>query len=169
MKILDTDRLTLRQLTEADASFILKLLNEPSFLHFIGDRGVRTIADARSYLLNGPINSYNRFGFGLYLVELKDQKSPIGICGLIKREGLEDVDIGFALLPEFWSKGYAFESAAAVMTHAREVVGLNRIVAIVTPDNQRSIGVLNKLGLRFERLITWSEDGSELKLYAISL
>lgn len=169
MKILDTERLTLRELTEEDAGFMLKLLNEPSFLQFIGDRGVRTVEDARRYLREGPINSYKRFGFGLYRVELRDAQTPIGICGLVKREALDDVDIGFAFLPAFWSKGYAFESAAAVMRYAQDVIGLNRIAAIVSPDNDRSIGVLNKLGLRFERLITWPEDGSELKLYAIGV
>lgn len=105
----------------------------------------------------------------MYLVELRDAQTPIGICGLVKREALDDVDIGFAFLPAFWSKGYAFESAAAVMRYAQDVIGLNRIAAIVSPDNDRSIGVLNKLGLRFERLITWPEDGSELKLYAIGV
>lgn len=169
MKILDTERLTLRELTEEDAGFMLKLLNEPSFLRFIGDRGVRTVEDARRYLREGPISSYKRLGFGLYLVELRDAQTPIGICGLVKREALDDVDIGFAFLPAFWSKGYAFESAAAVMRYAQDVIGLNRIAAIVSPDNDRSIGVLNKLGLRFERLITWPEDGSELKLYAIGV
>lgn len=166
MKILDTERLTLRELTEEDAGFMLKLLNEPSFLRFIGDRGVRTVEDARRYLREGPISSYKRFGFGLYLVELRDAQTPIGICGLVKREALDDVDIGFAFLPAFWSKGYALESAAAVMRYAQDVTGLNRIAAIVSPDNERSIGVLHKLGLRFERLIAWPEDGSELKLYA---
>lgn len=169
MKILDTERLTLRELTEEDAGFMLKLLNEPSFLQFIGDRGVRTVEDAHRYLQQGPISSYKRFGFGLYRVELRDAQTPIGICGLVKREALDDVDIGFAFLPAFWSKGYAFESAAAVMRYAQDVIGLNRIAAIVSPDNDRSIGVLNKLGLRFERLITWPEDGSELKLYAIGV
>ncbi len=167
MKILDTERLTLRELTAEDADFMLKLLNEPSFLRFIGDRGVRTVDDARRYLLEGPISSYQRFGFGLYLVELKGAPVPIGICGLIKRDALDDVDIGFAFLPAFWSKGYAFESAAAVLRYASDVIGLNRIVAIVSPDNEPSISVLTKLGLQFERFITWPEDGSQLKLYAI--
>jgi RimJ/RimL family protein N-acetyltransferase len=168
MKMLNTDRMTLRELIEEDAGFILKLLNEPSFLQFIGDRGVRTIADTRSYLLNGPINSYRQFGFGLYLVELKDRKIPIGICGLVKRAGLEDADIGFAFLPDFWSKGYAFESAAAVLADARDVFGLNRVVAIVSPENERSIRVLIKLGFSFERLIRLSENNPELKLYVIN-
>lgn len=166
---LTTERLSLRELTEDDAAFILRLLNESSFLRFIGDRGVRTTADARTYLAQGPIASYQRHGFGLYLVELKGTQTPIGLCGLIKRQGLEDVDLGYAFLPEFWSKGYALESAQAVLTYGQEVIGLRRIVAIVTPDNERSISVLGKLGLRFERLLIWPEDGSELKLYSIDV
>jgi RimJ/RimL family protein N-acetyltransferase len=167
--LLDTERLTLRELTESDADFIVELMNEPSYLRFIGDRGVRTAADARAYLLKGPMASYKRFGFGMYLVELKNEKTRIGICGLIKRDMLEDVDIGFAFLPEFRTQGYALESAAAVMRYGRDTVGLTRVVAIVTPDNDRSIGLLSKLGLRFERMITWPEDGAELKLYAAAL
>ncbi len=168
MKILDTERLSLHQLSTDDAAFMLGLLNQPSFLRFIGDRGVRTIEDARKYLLKGPIDSYRRLGFGLYMVELKDGKTPIGLCGLVKREALPDVDIGFALLPEFWSRGYAFEAASAVLAHGRAALGLRRIVAVVSQDNERSIGLLAKLGLRFERLVAWPEDGSELKLYAVA-
>jgi len=167
MKILDTERLTLREMSVEDAPFMLELLNEASFLRFVGDRGVRTVEDARGYLLKGPIDSYQRFGFGMYLVELKDEAIPMGVCGLVKREILPDVDIGFAFLPQFWSKGYALESATAVMTYAREVVQLKRLVAIVSPDNERSTGLLGKLGLTFERMIAWPEDGAELKLCAI--
>ena len=98
MKILETDRLTLRHLTRDDAEFILQLLNEPSWLRFIGDKGVRTIEDARKYILNGPVEMYSRLGFGLYLVELNDEDTSIGICGLIKRDSLDDVDIGLDLL-----------------------------------------------------------------------
>jgi RimJ/RimL family protein N-acetyltransferase len=169
MKILDTPRLTLRELTEGDASFMLELLNEPSFLRFVGDRGARTLAEARGYLLKGPMSSYARFGFGLYLVELRDETTPIGICGLVKREALEDVDIGFAFLPAFWSRGYALESAAAVMNYGTNVIGLRRIVAIVSPGNERSIGLLRKLGLEFERLIVSPENGSELALYGVGV
>ena len=167
MKVLETSRLILRWLSVEDAEFILQLLNEPSFLRFIGDKGVRSIEDARDYILRGPVDSYERLGFGLYLTELKDDGVPIGICGLLKRESLEDVDIGFAFLPQFWRKGYAFESASEVMTHGRKVVGLKRIVAITSPDNDASIKVLEKLGLRFERLIKLSEDEPEVKLFAL--
>jgi RimJ/RimL family protein N-acetyltransferase len=166
LKVLETDRLILRWLSVENAEFILQLLNEPSFVRFIGDKGVRSIDDARDYILRGPVDSYERFGFGLYLIELKEDSVPIGICGLLKRESLEDVDIGFAFLPQFWKKGYAFESASAVMTYGRNVVGLSRIVAITSPDNEASIRVLEKLGLRFERMTKLSENGPEIKLFA---
>jgi RimJ/RimL family protein N-acetyltransferase len=167
VKVLETDRLILRRLSVEDAEFILRLLNEPSFVRFIGDKGVRSIEDARDYISRGPVESYERFGFGLYLTELKESGAPIGICGLLKREALEDVDVGFAFLPQFWRKGYAFESASAVMTHGRKVVGLKRIVAITSPDNDASIKVLEKLGLRFERMTKLSDDEPEVKLFAL--
>jgi len=167
LKVLETERLALRRLSSEDANFILQLLNEPSFIHFIGDRKVRTPDDARNYILNGPVESYERLGFGLYLTELKETATPIGMCGLIKRETLDDVDIGYAFLPEFWGQGYAAEATAAVLAYGREVLNLKRIVAIVSLDNERSINVLSKLGLKFEHLITWPDDGSELKLFAI--
>ncbi len=164
--VVDTDRLVIRRLTLDDAEFIVGLLNQPSFLRFIGDKGVRTLDDARDYLLKGPLGSYDRFGFGLYLVALKDSAAPIGICGLLKREALDDVDVGFAFLPDFWSQGYAFEAAAAVLAHGRRDLGLGRIVAIVTPDNDRSIALLERLGMRFERLVRLADDATELKLFA---
>ena len=164
-KVLETDRLVLRKLAIEDAESILQLLNDPSFLRFIGDKGVRTLADARKYILEGPRRSYEQFGFGLYLTELKETQVPIGICGLLKRETLDDVDVGFAFLPQFRLQGYAFESASAVLAFGREVVGLNRIVAITNPDNAGSIRVLEKLGLKFERMIKLSEDAPEIKLF----
>ena len=139
MFILETERLTLRHLSpETDAEFILRLLNEPSFLQYVGDKGARTLDDARAYIRNGPMKSYEENGFGLYRVGLKEDGSAIGICGLIKRDTLPEPDIGFAFLPEYWNKGYAHESAAEVMRHAREVLRLNRILAITTPDNEAS-------------------------------
>ena len=154
MIILETHRLVLRWLAAEDAEFIFDLLDQPSFLQFIGDKGVRTIADAQNYILTGPIASYERFGFGLYLTELKPTQAPIGICGLLKRETLDDVDVGFAFLPQYWRQGYAFESASAVMAYGRDVLALDRIVAITSPNNEASIKVLNKIGLKFERMIT---------------
>lgn len=165
MNIIETERLILRKLSIDDAEFILDLLNQPSFIQFIGDRGVRTLEDAGNYILKGPVSSYERFGFGLYLTLLKDGEIPIGMCGLVKREALQDVDVGFAFLPQYWLKGYAFESASAVMTYAKNALGLKRIVGIATPDNQGSIRVLEKLGLKFEKMVKLSEDDIELKLF----
>lgn len=165
LTILETERLILRRLTIDDAEFILELLNDASFLRYIGDKGVRNIDDAVRYLNTGPIASYERFGFGLYLVELKTSGEPIGMCGLLKRDTLPHVDVGFAFLPTFWSQGYAFESAAAVMAFGREALGLRRIVAITSPDNQASISLLEKIGLRFERMIKLGEDQSEVRLF----
>ena len=167
MNILETERLLLRQFSTEDAEFILELLNEPSFIQNIGDRGARTVADASSYILNGPMASYAKNGFGLYLVVLKDTNESIGMCGLIKRDGLDDVDIGYAFLPKFWSKGYAVESAQAVKTYASDGIGLKRIVAITNPTNESSIRVLQKLGFRFEKMIKLSDDDIELKLFAV--
>jgi RimJ/RimL family protein N-acetyltransferase len=161
MTILNTERLFLRELTLDDAPFILTLLNEPSFLLYINDKNVRSLEDARQYMLNGPMASYKRNGFGLYLVELKESAVPIGLCGLLKRDELPDADIGFAFLPDFWNKGFAFESANAVMNDARERLGLNRVLAIVQPDNNASIKLLEKLGMRFER------DKDDVKVFAI--
>lgn len=164
--VLETDRLILRKLSVEDACFVLGLLNEPSWLLYIGDKGVRTLEDARNYIRTGPLESYRRFGFGLYLAELKGSRTPIGICGLVKRDSLEDVDVGFAFLPEFWGRGYAYESASAVLAFAKSVLGLPRIVAVTAPDNERSIRVLEKLGLRFDRMVRLSEDGPESRLFS---
>ena len=166
MKILETNRLLLRQLSTKDAAFILELVNEPSFIQNIGDRGVRTLEDARAYILRVAISSYEKNGFGLYLVELKDSGQSIGMCGLIKRDGLEDVDIGYAFLPRFWLKGYAVEAAAAVKDYARDALGLKRLVAITDPANQGSIRVLEKIGLKYEKMVRLSADDIELKLFA---
>jgi RimJ/RimL family protein N-acetyltransferase len=164
--VLETERLTLRRLEIGDAEFILGLLNDPSFLRFIGDKKVRTLDDAREYISSGPIASYERHGFGLYLTERREDGVPIGICGLLKRESLKDVDVGFAFLPRFWAKGYAFESASAVMAYARNVLGLSRVVAITSPDNDPSIRLLTKLGMKFESMVRLSEESPEVRLFA---
>lgn len=163
--VLETARLRLRHLTLDDAVFILDLVNEPSWLRFIGDKRVRTIEDARQYIINGPYASYAQHGFGLYLAELKSTREPIGICGLLKRDTLEDVDIGFALRPRFWGNGYAIEAAAAVVDFGLGALRLKRIAAITKPDNASSINVLTKLGMRFDRMIRISEDEPELSLF----
>jgi RimJ/RimL family protein N-acetyltransferase len=168
MIVLQTERLVLRRLSSGDSEFILQLLNQPSFLQYIGDKGVRNNDDAINYIQTGPVASYERFGFGLYLVELKDTAVPIGICGLLKRDTLPDVDVGFAFLPDYWSRGYAFEAARAVMNYGKEVLGLRRIVAITSLDNEASIRLLEKIGLKFERLIKLAEDQPEVRLFGTS-
>lgn len=169
MDKLETPRLTLRELSLDDAPFILELLNEPDFIRFIGDRNVRNIAEAQGYISKGPQASYARNGFGLWMVEKRDSPEPIGICGLVKRDVLPDVDIGYAFLARFWSQGYAFESASAVKTYATHTLGLKRLVGVTDQDNFSSIRVLEKLGMTYERLVKLSEDGPELKLFGIEL
>jgi RimJ/RimL family protein N-acetyltransferase len=164
VNILETERLALRRLDPDDAGFVLELLNEPSWIRFIGDRGVRTLEGARAYLEKGPLEMYRRFGFGLWVVELKETGEAAGLCGLIKRDTLEDVDIGFAFLPRFWRRGYAEESARAVLAYGREILALERIVAITSTDNEASIRLLEKIGLRFEQTIELA--GAPTKLFA---
>jgi [ribosomal protein S5]-alanine N-acetyltransferase len=167
MSVIRTERLVLRRLELHDAEFILELLNDAEFLRFIGDKGVRTVSEARAYILKGPMDSYWRHGFGLYAACLRDA-TPVGICGLVKRDGLADVDVGFAFLARHRSQGYAVESASAVLHHAREMLGLQRIVAITTPDNLGSIAVLEKIGLKFERMISLDEQAPDLKLFGLA-
>ena len=162
---LQTERLLLRPFTIDDAEFILTLLNEPSFLRYIGDKKVRNLDDARQYILNGPVASYERHGFGLCLVELRESHAPIGMCGLLKRDELPDPDIGFALLPDFWSKGFAFEASTAVLDDARERLKLERILAITSVDNHASIDLLQRLGFTFEGLRQLASDREPVKLF----
>jgi len=164
--VFETDRLVVRRLTVEDAPFIVRLLNEPSFLEHIGDRGVRNLADATQYILSGPIASYDRHGFGLFLVQLKEGGHSIGICGLLKRDALDDVDVGFAFVPESWSKRYAFESTTPTLAYARDTHHLERLVAIVSPDNVASINLLLKLGFCCERMVRMPGDKEEVKLFA---
>ena len=166
MIILETERLVLRRMTADDADFLLNLLIQPSFIQFIGDRGVRNSAEARRYIETKFVESYRRFGFGLYLVELKPQNAPIGICGFVKRDALPDADIGFAFLPDFWSQGYAVEAARATLQYGENVLGFKRILAITTKDNESSGKLLAKIGLKYEGLIRLSEADTESKLFS---
>ena len=164
MTVIQTSRLELRELNFDDAAFILELLNEGDFIRFIGDKGVRTLQDARDYIRSGPMDSYARNGFGLYAACFRNGP-PIGICGLVKRDGLNDPDVGSAFQARHRSKGYAVESAAAVLAHGRQVLKLQRIVAITSAQNTHSIFVLEKIGLKFERMIRLTEHSPELKLF----
>ena len=166
MKVLETERLILRWITSDDAEFLFVLMNDTSYLRFIGDKGIRTITDAHDYIQNGPIDSYENFGYGLYLTERKEDGAAIGICGLVNRKTIDDVDIGFALLPEYWSKGYAHESATAVIEYGKNVVGLKRIVAVTAAENQSSIRLIKKIGLRFEKKVSLSADEPDVNLFS---
>ena len=165
MRVLSTPRLHLRELTPADAPFILVLLNDPDWLRYIGDRGVRTESDARRYIEQGPMAMYAEHGFGLWLVELRDGGKPVGICGLLRRPGLDDPDLGFAFLPEFRGRGYAVEAAGAALAHGRAALGLGRLLAITSPGNDASERVLRKLGFHPAGPVTLPGDPEELRLF----
>lgn len=166
---LETARLILRRLEPDDAPFIVALLNEPSYLQNIGDRGVRTLEDAHRYLREGPLSMYQRFGFGLWHVSRRSDGSAIGMCGLLKRDQLPEVDLGYALFPAFWGQGYALEAAAAILRHGMQKFGLRRVLAMVSPGNAASIRVLEALGMRFERLYAMDPGEPEVRLYARDL
>jgi RimJ/RimL family protein N-acetyltransferase len=166
MKILETSRTILREVTIDDAEFILDLLNQPSFIKYIGDRNVRDLEQSREFIENRFRASYTTFGFGLWTVELKETGTPSGICGFVKRDSLPDADIGFAFLPQFEKKGYAFESAAASMKYGRDVLGLKHVLAITSQNNESSGRLLEKIGFKFESLIKLSPDEEELKLFS---
>jgi [ribosomal protein S5]-alanine N-acetyltransferase len=166
-----TPRLWLRRLTDtdADAAFILTLVNDPDWLQFIGDKDVHTLADALAYIRSGPMSLYARFGFGLWAVALRSTGALIGICGLIKRDLWDDIDLGFALLPEHRRQGYAHEAAQATLAYARDALGLRHVIALVTPENASSIQLLERLGLRSSRMVRLSAEGDEVCLFSLSL
>jgi RimJ/RimL family protein N-acetyltransferase len=164
--VLKTARLCVRALLPSDTAFVVALLNDPAFIRYIGDRGVRTEIDALTYLATGPLASYTRHGFGLSAVELAAGGTPIGICGLLKRDDLPAPDLGFAFLPAFRSQGYAFEAASAVMADAHARLGLDTLLAIVSPGNAPSIRLLEKLGFGFEKTIDFGPDRNPAHLYA---
>lgn len=146
--LIRTARLALREVDEGDAGFVVELLNQPDFLRYIGDRGVRDLEQARGYLRSGPIASYARHGHGLYAVQKQVGGALVGMCGLLRREELPAPDLGVAFLPAHYGQGYAGEAAGAVLAHARQALGIDRVLAIVAPDNTRCIALLRRLGLR---------------------
>ena len=166
--VLETPRLRLTHLSEADAPFILELLNEPAFLRDSGDKKVRTAEDACRYLREGPIASYAQHGFGLYRIELKTTREPLGMCGILKRGVLQHPDLGYALLQRHWARGYAIEAAAATMSYASEQLGLDPILAITAPENPSSMRVLEKLGFQFDRIVALAGYDSPSKLFTWS-
>lgn len=169
MKIIsETERLIISEFTFDDAAFIQELVNTPTWIENIGERNVKSEKDAKRYIENGPVKSYNEHGFGLYKVSMKENNLPIGMCGLIKRDTLQDVDIGFAFLPAYEGKGYAFEAAAATMNFARSLK-LPKVVAITLPTNIKSVNLLKKLNMKFENRIHFQGEEKELMLYSVDL
>jgi ribosomal-protein-alanine N-acetyltransferase len=167
VKILETERTVVRKVRLDDAGFMLDLLNQPSFVQFIGDRGVRTLDQARAYIEERALAGYEKNGFGPYVVELKGGGPAIGIVSLLSRDELDDVDIGFAFLPTFWRRGFATECGVALMEHAFSARGLSRIIAVTQPENLASIKTLEKMGLVYEGRVRMDVDGPDLDLYAI--
>ena len=167
--VLQTDRLSLRRLTLEDAGLMLAIWNDPAFILNVTDRGIRTIAEARRAMKEGPLKLYADYGYGPYRISLREDDTPIGICGLFRRECLADPDIGYALLPAHYARGYAFEAAAAVVDHARNDLEIHRLVAIISPGNQRSIHLARKLGLEFEKMIRLPGDDHDVHLFGIDL
>ncbi len=163
--ILETDRLCLRNVAISDAEFIRDLVNDPDWLDHIGDRGVRTPEDAREFIKHGPMTSYRMHGHGLWLTELKNDHTPIGLCGLLKREHLDTPDLGYALLPAYRKQGYALEACRAALGYATDTLGLSRVLAIVSPDNRRSVRLLQRLGFSFEHSLKLGADEKMAQLY----
>ena len=166
---IETERLFLRRVTLDDSDLMLAVWNDPAFVRNVGDRGIRTTEQAQEAMQAGALKLYEDYGYGPYSMVLKSDGSQIGICGLFKRENLEDPDIGFAVLPEFCSRGYAGEAAFAVLTHARDDLGIRKLTAIVSPTNTPSIGLIEKLGLAFETMIAMPGDDEEISLYSAML
>jgi [ribosomal protein S5]-alanine N-acetyltransferase len=166
--IAETGRIILRSLESRDAAFILELLNDPAWIQYIGDKGVRTLADAEHYIEDGPRAMYSAYGFGLYLAELKHSGEAIGLCGLLKRDWLEDVDIGFAFVPAYRRKGYAYEAAQAVLRYANDTLNLTRIVAITSLGNERSARLLERLGFRPESVVPFPGESEPVRLFSFT-
>lgn len=164
--VLQTERLRLRPFALTDTAFIIDLLNSPGWLEFIGDRHVKTEEEATAYLQNGPMKSFDLYGYGLCLVERREDGVPVGMCGVFKRDNLEKPDIGFAFLPQYSGAGYAYEIASATMEHAREVLKLPEIWAITVPQNERSIKLLQKIGLRYAKTFRFPGSEQDLLLYS---
>ena len=167
MTVLETERLLLARLSYDHCEFIFELVNEPTFKRFIGDKDVHSLEDANCYLREGPIGSYERFGYGLFLVTVKEDDMPAGICGLVRREEFDDPDLGFAFLERYRQKGYASESAGAVLEYGFYELGLRRIIAMADPDNEHSVRLLDNLGFAYERKVRMPDDDHDINLFSL--
>jgi RimJ/RimL family protein N-acetyltransferase len=166
MMIVETPRLRIRELTIDDAEFVFRLVNEPSFLANIGDKGVRNLEDAKQFILKSPWTCQEKQGHGQFLVELKEGGDPVGVCGLLYREALDVTDVGFAILPQYWRRGIAYEAASAVLEYGHSTLGIDTIVGLTSEDNLASIGVLEKLGMNFEKIVKMADDDPGTVLYS---
>lgn len=166
MTKIETDRLVLREFTPQDAPFVLDLVNEPSWLENIGDKNVHSLKDAENYIKNGPLKSYQEYGFGLYVAELRLKKIPVGMCGLVQRDYLESPDIGFAFLPDYWGAGLATEAAKAVVDYANKDLQINNVLGITNPENIGSMKVLEKVGLRFDKFFELPDSKDTIRLFS---
>lgn len=169
MKILETERLRLRTIDVDDAAFYYELVNDPTWLEFIGDKGIRSIDDARKAIIEGPLTMQEQLGHSLYVMERKSDGLPLGLCGLIKREALDDVDIGYAIRPAWFGQGYTYEAAVAVVAYARDQLRMKRLLGLTNPDNVNSIGLLGKLGLEFVELRNLPPHERPTNIYSIQL
>lgn len=169
MKILETERLTLRTINPDDAAFYYELVNDPSWLEHIGDKGIRSVEGARTAILDGPCVMQERHGHSLYVMERKSDGQPLGLCGLIRRDSLPDVDIGYAIRPAYFGQGYTFEAAEAVVAYARDVLGIKRLLGITNPANTVSIKLLGKLGLTFIEHKALPPDNRPTNIYQLAL
>lgn len=167
--LVESPRLSVHRLTLDDAGFVLRLLNEPGFLRFIGDKGVRNDDDARRYLQDGPLADYQHHGYGACLVRQRDTGEPMGICGFYQREGLDCPDLGFAFSGDYWGYGYAVESSTAILDYGRRTLGLDQVAAIVDAANERSIRVIEKLGFKAGGYFRLPDEEEALRLYRLNL
>jgi len=166
MMIVKTARLQLRSLNIDDAAFILRLVNEPSFKSNISDKGVRNLDDAIRFILEGPWTTQKKEGYGQFLIELSSNRQPIGVCGLLYRDSLDVSDVGFALLPEYWGRGYAYEAAAAVLKYGHSTLRIDKICGLTSARNRASIRVLEKLRMKFVKIVKMSADDPGTVLYS---
>ena len=165
----ETGRLLLRPTTEADAAFILELLNTSKWLKYIGDRGVYNLEDAKEYIRTKITRQLERLGYANYTVIRKVDGVKMGSCGLYDREGLEGVDIGFAFLPDYEGQGYAFESASKIKELAFNNFGLHQLNAITMPANTASRRLLEKLGFTSIKTVKLPNDPEDLLLYRLEV
>lgn len=159
----------MRRVGLEDAPFIVELYNEKAFKQYIGDRGLRSSEDGAAFIESTLAKAYLQPGYGLFLVESRQAATPMGICGILKRDTLDRPDLGFAFLERFCGKGHAGEAARACIAYAKQQLKLHELAAITSPDNARSIRFLEKLGFAFEKELDHDEYHGGGKLFSLVL